>query len=441
MLNPTPPELILWDVVEEHLEQAVSQLGRWRAGLRSHRWSLDQVRDGLEERLEAHLAGLVVAGPAAAERLLYPDLEERTTPARATLAVLALLASGSRALWYELLDFLAFADDAAHRRDLVAALALRDAARFEVVLREAFARARSPREKAALLEAFAALHLDPGDGLDDCFGTGFDLLEQAALAAVGAAGRGELAAHVERHLEAGAPPALSTLEAGLSLGVPAALARCHELALGRDAAAARALLLLALLGDAAGLEVIHARLDDPAMRTAALWAMGFAGRGASVDRAIRHLEDDDARCRALAAEAIAAITGFDRPAADRFLAAPGEPPPAPRRGGEAGFGPEGTDDLPALDPYALCDWWEANRRRFDPGERYLAGARHTPRGLVRELRTAPTRRRHGLALELALRSGGRHVVTADAFTARQLRQLRALERLEDGELVTRRDTV
>jgi uncharacterized protein (TIGR02270 family) len=482
MIIPTPPELILWDVVEEHFEEASYQLERWRSSMLSHRYVIDQIHGWLEHSLEAHLAGLVAGGPTAAERLLYPELEDRRTSTRTTVAALALIRSGVRALHYELLDFVTFADNEALRRDLVGACTLCDAPRLETVLGEAFVRARSPREKAALLEVLSALHLEPGAALADCFDTGFDALDLAAVVAAGRSGRLDLAPQVERHLDANdGTTRVEAVEAGLYLGLRSAWARCQELAASRGGDAARALLLLALLGGEKDHAIIHAQLDDDVMRQPALWALGFTGRAAGVDRAILHLESDDARTARLAAEAIATITGFDRFGDERFIVGEKREEPeekgkvdstttamalvveedddtvmtakagveprdeavgarAPQEAGGDGPGaslvPAGTDALPLLDPYAICDWWEANRHRFATARRYLVGEAYgTPRAVAAALRTSKMRRRHALALELALRSRGRWLVTTNAFSDRQLRQMNALSGLEDGDLV------
>ena len=84
--------LVLWDVVEEHLEEAGFQWERWERALVSPLLSARQVADGVEGRLAAHLEGLAVAGSAAADRLLVPALHEGE-PGEAAAAATAILES------------------------------------------------------------------------------------------------------------------------------------------------------------------------------------------------------------------------------------------------------------------------------------------------------------------------------------------------------------
>ena len=86
-------DLILWDVVEEHLDEAAFLWTQWERGLQSPLYKLHELRDRVEERMLAHLDGLVVGGEAVAQRLLYPALTEGLGGI-AFAAAMALLLSG-----------------------------------------------------------------------------------------------------------------------------------------------------------------------------------------------------------------------------------------------------------------------------------------------------------------------------------------------------------
>lgn len=88
-----PEDLILWDVVEEHLDEAAFLWTQWERGLHSPLYKLHTLRDRVEERMLAHLDGLVVGGEAVAQRLLYPALTEGLGGI-AFAAAMALLLSG-----------------------------------------------------------------------------------------------------------------------------------------------------------------------------------------------------------------------------------------------------------------------------------------------------------------------------------------------------------
>src|SRR5436190_24313897 len=52
---PTRVEPVLWDVVSEHLSEAEFLFGQWQQALRSPRYTMTELRETVEERLQAHL--------------------------------------------------------------------------------------------------------------------------------------------------------------------------------------------------------------------------------------------------------------------------------------------------------------------------------------------------------------------------------------------------
>jgi len=65
------------------------------------------------------------------------------------------------------------------------------------------------------------------------------------------------------------------------------------------------------------------------------------------------------------------------------------------------------------------DWWKKARRGFERNRRYLHGKLFGAQVLLEELAQAPMRRRHLLALELAIRSRGQHWLETHAPIAHQ----------------------
>src|SRR6267142_1727129 len=86
-----PPDLILWDVVEEHFNEAEFLFEQWERALHSPKYNLTELGATLERRLAAHLDGLVVGGRPVAKRTLEPELENASEPNRTIVAALALL--------------------------------------------------------------------------------------------------------------------------------------------------------------------------------------------------------------------------------------------------------------------------------------------------------------------------------------------------------------
>jgi len=84
---------ILWEVVEEHLDEAEFLAEQWTAARRSPDYSLQELRDGPETRLLAHIDGLVLNGSVALERVTWPAIQG-DNPTMIAAAALAILESG-----------------------------------------------------------------------------------------------------------------------------------------------------------------------------------------------------------------------------------------------------------------------------------------------------------------------------------------------------------
>src|SRR3954447_14562074 len=65
-----------WDVYEEHLAEAGFLWSQWVQDSRAPNYTMAEVQAGPEERLIAHLDGLVLGGAAVREKLLQPALAE-----------------------------------------------------------------------------------------------------------------------------------------------------------------------------------------------------------------------------------------------------------------------------------------------------------------------------------------------------------------------------
>src|SRR5512133_3584601 len=78
------------DIYEEHLDEAAFLWFAWEDALRSANYVLDEVVEGPEARLRAHLDGLVLGGAPVAEQLLLPALAD-SDPGRVSAAAWSLL--------------------------------------------------------------------------------------------------------------------------------------------------------------------------------------------------------------------------------------------------------------------------------------------------------------------------------------------------------------
>src|SRR4051794_14057106 len=85
--------LVLWDVAEEHLDEAEFLWDQWEKSLDAPNYALAEVAERPEERLLAHVDGLLAGGPEVIAKLVLPALDAEE-PARITAAAYTLLASG-----------------------------------------------------------------------------------------------------------------------------------------------------------------------------------------------------------------------------------------------------------------------------------------------------------------------------------------------------------
>src|SRR5687768_14296182 len=124
---------VMMDVLEEHLDEAAFLWSQWERALVSPSFELSDIAE-LEERLLAHLDGLVVGGETAASELLLPALETDEAE-RISSAAFALLAGNGKR---ELEEILAVLDggDAVQRRGVGRALELSEREGLEAVLRK-----------------------------------------------------------------------------------------------------------------------------------------------------------------------------------------------------------------------------------------------------------------------------------------------------------------
>jgi uncharacterized protein (TIGR02270 family) len=419
MATDTEP---LWDIVEEHLDEAEFLWEQWEHSIVAPNYTLTEVADGPEERLMAHLDGLVVNGPQVAERLLIPTIADvDAEPTRVRAAALALLQSQGEAGVQAVFD--AMLEVPPQRLELARALECSDRRDLSSWLSPLLV-ASDPelRHVAARVLAF--------------HGGGFADAVPGLLASARSVDRG-LGLRLVPHLPAeprllkavletlkSSDPELRdiALRSGVLLDLPQAWASALELVSSGDPTAGEALLLLALRGDPADQPALIAAAEVDALRGGALWALGFLGTAAAAEAALPWLEDE-AHAR-VAGETFSAITGLDLEDANLTVDEP-EVEAVEHR-------PE--DDLPVPDPMGLLLWWRDNRGRFADGQRLISGAQRTNGALWRAVNDGPMRRRaaHLLSLQLQSSPKQRPQVELRAPSRRQRAELKVYHSLIGG---------
>ncbi len=403
---------LVGSILAEHLDEAEYLVGALGRAFDSPSHTLDDVADGEEERLLAHVDGLVVAGPGIGASLLEPALLGGP-PERAVAAAMVMASADDEALRTALLD--RFADCPP---ELLPAWA-EGLARAE---RLADARLLAGIEGAAAALCLGALALRGVDvgphalaALDRDTQLGpLALLVRAQPASPARAA--ELWPAAEKHPD----PAVvaAALEVALLAQDRAAWAVIRRACRAAEPLTPLALEVAATIGRPEDVRPLASALEDPRRARDAVFALGFAGLPELIPALLAHL--DDPALNPLVGEAYGAITGFDTARA-AVPAPPAAPvlPPLEQDDLDADLRPSRDDALDPVDPAAIRQHWAAHQGLFSAGQRHLRGRPLTSAMIVRAVREEPTRRRACWARELWLRTQGRTHVAVRAPTARQ----------------------
>ncbi|MFO0648416.1 MAG: TIGR02270 family protein [Polyangiales bacterium] len=398
--------LILWDVVEEHLDEAAFLVEMWTRACAAHDQTWRDVERAFGERLRAHLDALVIAGDAAAKRLLAPALADGDTERdRATACALALLASPGGAGLDATLRALADAEpDGALRSGIARALEVSDRPGLDDALRDALYAAEGDAQPA-LLSALSARCVDAGPIVATLLRSGDAATVTAAARAAALQGADALRGPITALLDARHEGVrLAAVETALLWGLREGWARCvFEAQRGdRDALA-----WTAMLGGPEALDLLRAAASRDASRVAALRALGCTGLVDGAAECLRWMRHQDKRVARVAADAFGAITGLDATAEGLSVKAPDDDELLDLDDDLAtSLDAEVEDALPLPSPDAFARWFRENGARFDRGRRYLRGEALTAERAIEGLARGPMRPQRWLRWELRARSRG-----------------------------------
>ena len=429
MRTPRVAPAPMWDLVEESLDEAEFLWRQWEAALSTHNRDLGGVRFWVEERLLGSLDGVRAGGTAAYDSLVVPALEAED-PFRVMAAAYILAVAGDH---QGVEALVAAVGEAKIDRLSIFRRALELAPAGVVInhVEPALAKTTSTEVAAMLLDVASFQQRDTSERARRAAGDAHPLLQAAGLRALRSSRADPGLDLVERQLgSTDRSVRQAAIETGLLAGSPAAWACCRQLAHKPEPGSGRMLLLLAMLGTDADLPTLVALLGDAGAKKEALFALGFAGTRMAAHTCLEAAKDE--ALAKLAGEAFCAIVGLDLVKEGMVLsdpAPPDEPVPFEEEDLDADLVATPEDLLPRPDPKRLAVWWEGHRRLFGENQRYIGGARADVARLESALEHGPTRRRHAIAAELAVRSGGRYRVETRAFSADQQRQMATFARL------------
>ena len=410
---------LLWDLQEEHLDEAEFACEAWAAAIDSPVFTLAELRRGPEERLRANIMGLVIGGAPVFERLVQPVLDEDIDDDRyrTAAAALALLDGAGRDAPELVLSYLPRAG-ATGRWGLRRALSLSRRTDLAPHLIASLAAHEGPA-LVGRIQALTGLGVDVGKGLRVLFKhERVEVRRAAAFLARYSNSSKVLKRLIKLMRDPDEELRAAAIESALIRGLPGSwqLACAAGFEPGPGASPAfrrRALGWAAMQGN---LEVHHHLLAQLRARPNPdlLWAAGVSGRPEAAALAVELL-DDPAHAR-LAGELLCFIAGLPVRLEHYWL----------DEGDHGAYGADPQEALPALahddlgadlvpsddrrlrlpNPPAIRQWWSSLRHQLEPGLRYYAGHPLSPRVIAQALDSAPMRRRHPLALELAIRSAG-----------------------------------
>lgn len=438
----------LRDILEEHLEEADFLFGQRRAALFDDVYDLADLAE-LEERLLAHVDGLVVAGEEGWE-LLAPKLTGEDA-GEAFTAALAALASNRKERREAVLAALPGASEDG-LPGLVAALQLIEARDLHEPLRELVAEAEAPLAAAVIdILAFWRHGLVPEE-LRRILASEDAPIRRAGLRAAAAMGWTQFAGECAAALADDDPqPCGEAVACAWTLGHEDALRTVREQLAAGETAAADLQIWLGLGGESRDGALLAAGLQNEELARGAVVALGWLGDPGRIDDLVALLGDPGRAelWRAVAA-AIVRITGVDLrvegllaegPPPDPESEPGTEPEPEPETDEEAPDESAGSDeeqeeeddfaepledpdeDLPWPDPDRLTAWWQEARSGFVAGRRLRYGRPFDRAAVVSVLKAGGMGERQWAARELARLTPGEPLLETRALAWHQNRRM------------------
>lgn len=405
---------VISSIVSQHAEGAAFLwLLRVNATRQPHYALKDLAK--LDDRIEAHLDGLCVAGEpgwdlckaalgngengevfAASVMAFESGIESRIHAALEAVQKIPELCIGM----ISALGWMPFQQAASHAQRLLAA--------------------ESPPQRQVGLAAYAVHRQDPGAPLKETLSSPDLLLKARALKAVGELGKANLLPLVKSNLaDEDFNCRYWAAWSGTLLGEQAAIPVLQRLAESgqakHESACAMAVRRMSVEQGQAWLKVLASR---PEALRLAVQAAGVIGDPANIPWLIQHMANPVVA--RVAGESFTFITGIDLAYDDLdtdkpegFEAGPTENPE------DENVDMDPDEDLPWPNPQLIEKWWFTHRLQFTNGTRYLCGQPMTIESLNQVLRTGKQRQRRAAAIELAMRQPGTSLFNTSAPGFRQ----------------------
>lgn len=405
-------------VIEQHAEDAAALAELRRRHVAAPHVNLQHLAR-VDERLAAHLDGLLVAGEAG-----WKHCEAAlgsVTAGALFVATVTAIQDRSREKLERLFAVAEAVPDA--RAGLIGAFGWVSAEQLRELAASLLASTNSFRAYVGL--AACAMHrVDPGAALLRALESTDAFLRARAFRTVGELGRRDLLRACETGMEDmdaqcrnWAACSAVTLGAGTH-----ALERLAAMSLS-DAPVRQAMDVALIAMELPQGNALLRQLAQNARRSRdVIWGCGLVGDPARIPWLLERMTDPrDARA---AGEAFSMITGLDLGEHDLEAAAPPEQPDGPSDDpDDADVRMDPDEDLPWPDAQGVASWWQTNAGAYPAGRRTFIGGPVTPASCTGVLRAGYQRQRRVAALHVALQVPGEPLFEWRAPAWRQRRRL------------------
>lgn len=396
------------DVLEEHAEEAAILWDNRCDAANSWEYDLDDLCD-LDERVEAHLDGLRIAGEQANELL-----EELSVETAGDLFVIASMALQQQDLarFHQLFeqDF----EQPLLLNGLIGSLAWASPAEAKEVV-ASLLQSTDARKLQVGLGACIAHRANPGKALKTSFSVSDPEVEAMAFQLIAALNNAELLRQFSGNLDATNPAAvLHANRAAASLGDAKARQRLLTFVQsGQPGCRAAADILMPKLDLDTQQTLIRHLASSEESRLLALYCAGLSGQRVWLQDLLKHLPNESYQqeCN----DAVTLITGVN------LL---GQLNPLDLEDDTSDDDDQLSDDTPAFDVTDVQScaerWWAQHQSQFQEGVRYLNGTAITNESLLATLLSGSQRHRGRAAAELSALTGAASFNTlAPAYLQRQ----------------------
>ena len=409
--------MIIVDILEEHLEETDFLWNQRSNALNDPNFTLGRLGE-LEERLFAHLDGLILGGQEA-WKLLEPKLTDGNQSEAFAAASVALESEddGVAAL---VCDRLGTASTSV-RAGIQDAFCHASNVRVEPVLRKLLQSDR-PSEKSSAIDSFsfrrAALdHQELKVYLKD---NSIEVV-RAALLAIARLRVTQLENDIMPLLRSdNMPLRQEAIRTGLVVGMESALDEARQTIRTSPKQADEMLILLGNDGHSKDLPLMIDVVREPALARDAITALGLLGYSDAMTCLLETVGNP--KLARLGGEAIQLITGVNLENEGLTRVESG----FQRQDDDADLEDDPDEDLPWPDLQALSAWWHTHKPDFDTRARYRYGKQYSTAVLLDSLESTSLPHRHHAAFELALSRRTLPYIETYARSSVQLRQMARL---------------